>query len=434
MTRHKLQFTLQKVAIAWMFALLTVNYPYVTIYALGVPAVLVGLMLGLYPFFGPFQPFFGRITQSYPLFGYHRTPYLLLGFLVGSLIFPFIPPLTLALSQGSWAAGMALFLLFFLFGICIALMANTFLDLLSDVTTDRTRSSVTAAAWTGQTLAIAVWALVFRFMMPVYSPESMFRLYALTPIVVMAVGFVSVAGLETRGERPASDAMDGNPLRGSLKLLTGSSMARRFFLFIALSLLAIFLQDILQEPLGGELFGMTAGETTIFQIVFNTTVAVGMAGAAVVGTIKLGDENRQLSMEAKKRIASYGALGAIAGFMLLAAAALMAGPRLFQAALFLNGLCVGVFTFGSVTMMADMTVPGKTGRYLGIWSLGQAVGLGLSFMAAGLLHSMLIGSGLFAPAIGYALIFMLEAAVMGWCAWSLQPADARALAREAVTV
>jgi BCD family chlorophyll transporter-like MFS transporter len=427
MMQHRLQFTLQKVAIAWMFALLTVNFPYVTIFALGVPAVLIGLMLGLYPFFGPFQPLFGRFTQSHPVFGYYRTPYLLLGFLVGSLIFPFIPQLTLQMSEGSWAATVMLFLLFFIFGICIALMANTFLDLLSDVTTDETRSSVTASAWTGQTLAIAAWAFVFRLVMPVYSPEAMFRLYSLTPVVVMVIGILSVVGLEPRGRGLPRYSGDDSPLSESLQLLTGSPMARRFFLFIALSLLSIFLQDILQEPLGGELYGMTAGQTTSFQIIFNTTVAIGMTIAAIVGTQILGDQNRRLSMDAKKRIATYGGLGTIVGFLLLASSALLPSPRFFQTALFINGLCVGVFTFGSVTMMVDMTVEGKTGKYLGIWSLAQAVGLGLSFMLAGLLHTLLIGSGLLAPSTGYATIFALEAITMAWCIWTLQPADARAL-------
>jgi BCD family chlorophyll transporter-like MFS transporter len=178
---------------------------------------------------------------------------------------------------------------------------------------------------------------------------------------------------------------------------------------------------------------MTVGETTVFQIIFNSTVAIGMTIAAIVGTIKLGNEQRKLSMDAKKRIATYGGLGTIVGFLLLGASVLGQSATLFQVALFINGLCVGVFTFGSVTMMADMTVPGKTGKYLGVWSLGQAVGLGLSFIVAGLLHSLFVASGLFAPATGYALIFTLEAAVMGWCVWSLRPADAEALEPKAVT-
>lgn len=432
MLQHKIQFTLQKVAIAWMFALLTVNFPYVASIELGLPLVLVGLMLGLYPFWGPFQPFFGRFTQSHPIFGYYRTPYLLLGFFVGSIIFPFLPALTEQVSGGSVGAIITMFLLFFLFGISIALMANTFLDLLSDVTTDETRGSVTAAAWTGQTLAIALWAFVFRLMMPTYSPEAMTQLYSITPVVVVVIGFLSVAGLEPRGRQLAPYESNDSPLSESAKLVTDSPMARRFFLFIALSLLAIFLQDILQEPLGGELFGMTVGETTNFQIIFNTAVAVGMTVAAIVGTVKLGDENRQLSMDAKKRIATTGGIGTMVGFVLLASSVLASSSAFFHVALLINGLCVGVFTFGSVTMMADMTVPGKTGKYLGVWSLGQVVGLGLSFMIAGLLHSLLVNSGIFTPAVGYGLIFIIEAAIMGWCVWSLQPASVDALRSQAV--
>lgn len=431
MLQHKIQFTLQKVAIAWMFALVTVNLPYVAIHALGIPAILIGLVLGLYPFFGPFQPFFGRFTQSHPLLGYYRTPYLLLGFFIGSIIFPFVPGLLQQVEGGSVGAAILLFILFFIFGTAIALMANTFLDLLSDVTTDDSRGTVTAAAWTGQTLAIALWAFVFRLIMPIYSHEAMLQLYIITPVVVMIIGFLSVVGLEPRHREKEPHATEVNPLNESLALLTTGRMARRFFLFVTLSLLSIFLQDILQEPLGGDLFGMTAGETTIFQIIFNSAVAVGMTLAAIIGTVKLGDENRKLSIEAQKQIATTGGIGTIFGFLLLAWSALAGTPLSFQLALLLNGLCIGVFTFGSVTMMANMTVPGKTGKYLGVWSLGQALGLGLSFIIAGTLYSLLIGSQLFSPEVGYALIFALEAAVMGWCVWSLQPADATELRRQA---
>ena len=432
MLQHKIQFTLQKVAIAWMFALVTVNLPYVAIHALGIPAILIGLVLGLYPFFGPFQPFFGRFTQSHPLLGYYRTPYLLLGFFIGSIIFPFVPGLLQQVEGGSVGAAILLFILFFIFGTAIALMANTFLDLLSDVTTDDSRGTVTAAAWTGQTLAIALWAFVFRLIMPIYSHEAMLQLYIITPVVVMIIGFLSVVGLEPRHRDKEPHATEVNPLNESLALLTTGRMARRFFLFVTLSLLSIFLQDILQEPLGGDLFGMTAGETTIFSDYlqqcgggrhdasrhYRNRQARRRESKALDGGSKTDRHDRRGSAQSLDFCCWRGVHWPV-------------HRSLFQLALLLNGLCIGVFTFGSVTMMANMTVPGKTGKYLGVWSLGQALGLGLSFIIAGSLYSMLIGSQLFSPQLGYALIFTLEAAVMGWCVWSLQPADATELRRQA---
>ncbi|PJF46085.1 MAG: MFS transporter, partial [Candidatus Thermofonsia Clade 3 bacterium] len=196
--KTKLQFTLSKLGIAWMFALVTINFNRVTIYELGISALLIGVMIGLYPFFGPFQPMFRRITDRYPILGYRRSPYLVIGMVAGSLVFPFLPAVVGAMAAGSPIALMAGFVLFFVFGAMIALMANTYLDLIAECTREDERSGVFAAAWTGQTAIIVVWALVFRVLMPDYAPARMQVLYALTPLVVTALAIASVWKLERR--------------------------------------------------------------------------------------------------------------------------------------------------------------------------------------------------------------------------------------------
>ena len=86
-------------------------------------------------------------------------------------------------------------LLFVAFGICIAMQANVFLDLLNDVTTPETRSRVVTVTWTVQALAMAGWAWVFAILMPEYSHEAMQRMYNLSPLVMVGITCLGLWGL-----------------------------------------------------------------------------------------------------------------------------------------------------------------------------------------------------------------------------------------------
>lgn len=439
----KLQFTLSKLGIAWMFALVTINFNRVTIYELGISALLIGVMIGLYPFFGPFQPMFRRITDRYPILGYRRSPYLVIGMVGGSLVFPFLPRVAEAMAAGSTLAVAAGFVLFFFFGAMIALMANTYLDLIADCTREDERGSVFAAAWTGQTAIIVVWAGVFRWFMPEYSPAQMQALYTLTPFLVTVLAIASVWRLERRlslqeiaqlrvtAADPIANTM--NSIRSSLLLTRTNPTARMFFAFIVFTFLGIFTQDLVQEVWAGDVFRLNAGESTVFQQIFNGVVTVGMGMTAALGARALGMKARSdaLPMDAKKRIAALGGVAAAIGFVLLAIASLTAQLALANLAFVIVGFTVGVFTFAAVTMMSDMTVEGQTASYLGLWSIAQALGLGTSFITGGALRAVLVESGLLSAPAGYAVIFLVEALFMAGCVLMLRGVGVEGLRRDA---
>ena len=107
-----------------------------------------------------------------------------------------MPNVLLAMQAGSGLAYLVCPLLFCAFGICIAMQANVFLDLLNDVTEENRRSGVVTTVWTAQALAMAGWAWVFALIMPVYSHEQMQFMYCLSPLVMVGIMFLGVVGLE----------------------------------------------------------------------------------------------------------------------------------------------------------------------------------------------------------------------------------------------
>lgn len=435
--KHKLQFTLSKLGIAWMFALVTINFNRVAIVELGVPAVLVALMIGLYPFFGPFQPLFRRLTQRYRVFGYGASAWLVIGMLAGAMVFPFLPRVAVAIGAGSTAALLIGFVLFFWFGAMIALMANTYLDLIAECVSDENRAGVFAMAWTGQTAIMVVWAFVFRAIMPSFDLAHMQTLYTLTPVIVLVLALASVWKLEQPrkiAHRTDAEAAEGskseketdvlNSLQSSMMLLRGNATAQAFFGYIVFCFLALFTQDLIQEVYAGEVFGLSVGQSVAFQQIFNATVTVGMGLAGAMAGKRFG---KAIPIHAKKRIANLGGVVAMIGFAALAIATALGRLGMVYPAFAIVGLGVGGFTFASVTMMSDMTVPGQTQNYLGLWSIAQAIGLGSSFILGGILHGLLVASHVFEMHIGYAVFFGLEGLVMGLCLVLLRPTSAEGL-------
>ncbi|MEZ4638151.1 MAG: PucC family protein [Caldilineaceae bacterium] len=82
-----LRLALPKIGVGWMFALLTIDFNRISIVELGVTAVLITAMLGLHYLLSPFQVIAGRFADQHPIFGLRRTPYLLLGATITSLVF-----------------------------------------------------------------------------------------------------------------------------------------------------------------------------------------------------------------------------------------------------------------------------------------------------------------------------------------------------------
>jgi len=444
----KWQFSIQKVGIAWGFCMIVSSFNRIAIADLGLPAMLMSFVIGIYTLFGPLQPVIGRITDAFPIFGYRRMPYLLLGTLIGGCAFPFFPGILQEIVDGSTVAYFKCLAAFSAFGLCIAMQANTFLDLLNDVTTAEMRSRVTTTTWTWQALAMAGWAWVFGMAMPQFSFEAMQSLYNWSPVVMVGLTFLGVWKLETPlneeqlqalKNKPPKPVSLTQPIKESLSIITYSPSAAFFFMFIIFSLLSVFLQDILQEVWAKDLFAMSAGESTIFQSMYNGLNTVGMAICGIfVGVLakkrmqKSGSKNERTLPEAlAKKILGYGTALVAITFICLAVAAYAKDLRAFYVFYVLSAVSLGLFIFPAISYMVDMTVKGQESKYLGLWSLAQVIGLFLSFTISGTVYQTFIQSGLLEPNVAFAFIFVLQAMMAILCYLSIRPVSIAGLHNEA---
>lgn len=414
-----LRLALPKVAVGWMFALLTIDFNRVAIVEMGVAAVIVTSLLSIHYFLAPFQVISGRLADTRPLFGYRRTPYLIIASTVASLLFLALPSVTFAMSEGSNVAFLAAVCLFVMFGLCMATIADSFHSLIAEVTSEEARAGVISVVWVVMILSTIIAAVVMNAVRPEFSREAMQTLYNLTPFIVIGSVLLGVVGVEKRLGKEELEAArvqalalapPGNPLVSAVQLVKTNEQVRRFFIFIACAIFAIFLQEGLIEVFGAEVFGMGVKETTRFQPIWGGGILLGMLLAGVLSS---------LLKIPKKLVTITGCVAAAGGFFLLGFIALFKLEGMLVPSLFIMGLCAGVFNVGALALMMDMTVKGATGLYMGLWGVAQAMGMGLSSVAAGSLHTSLISSGLLVPETAYWAIFCAEASLLLSAAYAL---------------
>jgi BCD family chlorophyll transporter-like MFS transporter len=401
-----LRLALPKLGIGWMAALLTSNFNRVAIHDLQITALVITALISLHHLLSPFQVVFGQLADRHTLWGLRRTPYILVGALLASLVFPALPSLALAMSGGSlWAVAVGVLLLL-LYGIGIAANGDGHHALIAEVTSERSRGAVIALVWTVTIISAIASAIVIKVMMPVYTPEAMQRLYNLTPFVVVGSALLGIVGIERRVNRqgaPAAPVRSAPSLFAAVQLLRTSAQTRLFFAFMFMSILGIFMQDAILEVYGADVFKMTVAETTTFSQTWGVGVLAGMVLTGALSAV--------LPIS-KKSMAMLGGAGTALGMALLTLTALSEQRSLLNPALLVMGVSTGLFNVGALSLMMDMTLEGATGTYMGLWGMSQAFGTAFAAILSGGLKSALIETSLLSPALGYAAIFGLETIIM----------------------
>jgi MFS transporter, BCD family, chlorophyll transporter len=407
-----LRLALPKIGVGWMFALLSSNFNRITIYELGVTAVLVTVMLGMHNFLSPFQMVFGRVADRNPIFGLRRTPYIIVGSFIASMLFPLLPGIAQSMGAGSPLAPVYGLAIMLVFGVALATMGDSHHSLIAESTNERERGAIISVVWTFTILSAILSAVVFKNIMPTYTPESMQALYGLTPMVVMASTLLGIVGIERRLKGEAlTEAVakarvavaPGNALRTAYNLIKSNPQVRAFFVFVAASILAIFLQDSILEVFGAEVFNMSVKETTSFTQIWGGGVLIGMLLMGVLSSV--------LPIS-KKSIAMIGGAGTALGLGILTLCALTSQQGLLNPALLVMGFFTGLFNVGALSLMMEMTVEGATGLYMGLWGTAQAFGSGLSSILSGGMKSLFIETGLMSAHYGYSAIFAVETVLM----------------------
>ena len=308
--------------------------------------------------------------------GRRRTPLIIAG--MGLLALGVMLAVeALGLLAGRGAAGYLLAVLAFaVIGAGVGAAGTSLFALLATRVAPERRAAAASLTWIMMISGIVVTAGVAGSLI---DPFSLHRLTMVADGVAgtaFLLALLAVWGIEGRGpvaiEAPGRDSPGfGTALRDML----AEPEARRFTLFVFLSMLAYSMQDLILEPFAGLLFGFTPGQSTRLSGVQHGGVLAGMLLVGIAGSAFGRHDAGTL-----RRWIVGGCLGSALALAGLALAARV-GPSWPLAANvaalgFANGM-FAVAAIGSMMALAGADGGGREGIRMGVWGAAQAIAFGL---------------------------------------------------------
>jgi MFS transporter, BCD family, chlorophyll transporter len=424
-----------QVALGMMSVLIFGVLNRILIKELNVPGTIATLVLAMTLFVAPARVWFGQMSDTKPFFGHYRTGYVWAG-AAGLSITVIIAVQVMwklgdnvrALGSNDWTPatyGWALLLglVFGLYGLSVSASSTPFATLLVDVTDENNRSKIVAIDWSMLLMGVIIGAItISRILKPLESNASIENvqiqvnhLFMIVPIVVCFLAVIATWGVEKKYSRfaqrqqPAESGVGETVgLKRAWRILNTSRQTKIFFTFLVFMTLGLFMQDAVLETYGGQVFGMSIGESAQLNAFFGTGTVVGLLLTGFFLIPKIG----------KQRSARWGCSLVAFSMLWVIAAGFTQNVMFLKMALLFFGLFSGVVTTSALTLMLDLTLPETAGTFIGAWGLSQALAKGIATILGGALLD--IGKKIFGATsdfsnnlvLAYGLVFALQAVVM----------------------
>ncbi len=406
-----LRLSLFQVSAGMALVLLNGTLNRVMIVELGVPASLVAVMIALPLVFAPFRALLGfRSDNHRSLLGWRRVPYIWMGTLLqwgGLGIMPFALIVLSGDSQGPAFVGpLATALAFLLVGAGLHMAQTAGLALASDLSPEGARPRVVALLYVMLLLGMVGSSLAFGALLGDFNQIKLIQVIQGAAVATLALNVAALWKQEARD--PSKTAFD-RPRPAFLEAWRAfgrTTRAGRLLVAVGLGTAAFGMQDILLEPYGGEILGLSVGATTALTALLAAGALTGFALAA-----------RSLGQGVDPyRLAAIGALAGVAAFTAVIFAAPLDSPLLFRAGTTLIGFGGGLFSVCMLTAAMALARDGQSGLALGAWGAVQATAAGGAIALGGAVRDVVsglaalghLGPALTGPTTGYGVVYLIE--------------------------
>ncbi len=357
-----LRLGLVQAALGAVVVLMTSTLNRVMVVELALPAVLPGLLVGWHYGVQLSRPVWGHRSDA----GDSRTRWILLGMAMlaggGTLA-----AIAVTAFGSSLAAGLSLSVLAYtLIGLGVGACGTSVLALLAAACPPRRRAAAATITWLMMIAGIALTAGISGGFLDPYTPGRLLAVVAAVCAGAMLVTVVATLGLE-RGTPRAAPETARVPFRQALAEAWADPKARAFTIFVFLSMIAYFMQDLILEPYGGLVFAMSPGATT--------QLSGAQHGGAFLGMLAVGVACTGLRLGALRTWVVGGCLTSAAALVAIAAIGQTGTPVLVPAVILL-GLGNGIFAvaaIGSMMQLAGADGGGREGTRMGLWGAAQAM-------------------------------------------------------------
>ena len=413
-----MRLSLFQVTVGMALVLLAGTLNRVMIVELSVPASLVAGMLALPLLFAPLRALIGFKSDTHvSALGLRRAPYIWKGTLYqfgGFAIMPFallvLSGYGEAIDAPRWIGYSSAALSFLLVGAGVHMVQTVGLALATDLVDDADQPKVVGLMYVMLLVGMVVSALVFGALLTNYTPGRLIQVIQGAAVVTVALNLFAMWKQEALNRARAAEMKQQTheAFGEAWHALVRIPGTRRLLAVIALGTFGFGMADVLLEPYGGQVLGLTVASTTKLTALLAAGTLIGFAVAS-----------RWLGQGADAaRFARTGAAIGLPGFAAIILSAQMigtgAGTALFLLGTLATGLGAGLFGHATLTAVIRNAPKNRVGMALGAWGAVQATAAGIGIASAGVLRDLILASGSTtqSAALPYVAVFATEIAML----------------------
>lgn len=406
-----LRLSLFQVSVGMAMALMVGTLNRVLIVELGVAAWLVSAMVALPLLIAPFRALVGFRSDTHKsVLGWRRVPYIWMGTILqfgGLAIMPFA--LILLSGDTHWHSAIgpvSAALAFLLVGAGIQTVQTTGLALATDIASEENRPRVVAMMYTMLLVGMVVSGIAFSLLLADFSKFRLIQVVQGSAFVAVVLNVIALWKQEARMPAKTAPHLPRPSFAETWQRFVGQPGHLRFLVALFLGTAAFSMQDIILEPYGGEILGLSVSATSLL-------TAIMAVGALLAFAISARLLSKGINPH---RLSALGVVVGLVAFALVIFAEPLASANTFRLGTFLIGFGAGLFSVATLTAAMGLDAEGFTGLALGAWGAVQATAAGIAIFLGGALRDFFsalatsgrLGEVLSSPGVGYSLVYQVE--------------------------
>jgi BCD family chlorophyll transporter-like MFS transporter len=380
----------------------TVTLNRVMVVELALPAALPGTLVALHYILQVLRPRLGFGSDL----GGRRTPWIIGGMALlagggiaaaaATTVMAHNLPLGIALAVAAYTA----------IGIGVGAAGTTVLVLMAKQVAPERRGAAATIVWVMMIFGIVLTSIVTSQILHPFSLSVLLITAAKLSGSAFIIACLAVWRIEPREAATPTPAAAQQPFLTALGEIWREQRARRFALFVFLSMLAYGAQELILEPFAGAIFGLTPAQTAGLTGLQHGGVMAGMLLVGI-GSLLIGKSR----VQAMRFWTIGGCIGSSLALLALAFAGFAGTLWALKPVLAVLGIANGAFAVSAIGAMMGLAAEGagtRAGVRMGLWGAAQALAFGAGSLlgpGASDLFKILLGS----PAPAYAAVFCCQA-------------------------
>lgn len=368
---------------------------------IGLPISLVGLFFAAPLFIAPLRAWMGHRSDTHPMLGLYREPYILAGTALAG-VGVILAILLLVGINSVVVLAVGVMLAFLIHEIGRNLAHNSFHALIADSFTDIQRARAMTLFEVVTLLGLVMGAGGVASGLRDYSSSRLVSVTIAVSVVSFVLALIAVFRIEQRRQSPATPNADKPFTQILREIALSDRQVQRFFVLILFVVIGTLAQDVLLEPYGALVLGMDVESTSRL----TTFWGLGVMGAMLVSALAL------IKWLGHVNILRVGLMMTIVVFGGVIVSGATQSVGLFRTLVMIMGFGTGLAGAGLLANMIHFTTTLRAGVLLGVWGFAMVAGRSLGSLFAGVLVDLVLLIDRTNYLLAYSVVFGLEAILL----------------------